>query len=179
MAKAPINVTISGDYNDKDIKRAMKDLQSLMKDGGKTESSFASLGKSAIGLGAAIGVGFAGFQSLTSFLSDSIAEAQEAIKVNAATAQIIKQTGNAANVTADQVADLSQRLSEQIAVDDELIQQSANLILTFKNIANQGEGLNAIFDRTVLAAQDLAAAGFGDAESAAKMLGKALLDPGQ
>jgi predicted nucleic acid-binding protein len=177
MAKAPINVTISGDYNDKDIKRAMKDLQSLMKDGGNTESAFSKLGKSAIGLGAAIGVGFAGFQTLTNFLSDSIAEAQEAIKVNAATAQIIKSTGSAANVTADQVAELSQRLSEQIAVDDELIQQSANLILTFKNIANQGEGLNAIFDRTVLAAQDLAAAGFGDAESAAKMLGKALNDP--
>jgi hypothetical protein len=177
MAKDGIRVQIYGDYNDKDIRKAIKDLQSLQKDGGKTQSSFASLSKSAIGLGAAIGVGFAGFQTLTSFLSDSIAEAQEAIKVNAATAQIIKQTGNAANVTADQVADLSQRLSEQIAVDDELIQQSANLILTFKQISNQGEGLNAIFDRTVLAAQDLAAAGFGDAESAAKMLGKALNDP--
>jgi hypothetical protein len=177
MAKAPINVTISGDYNDKDIKRAMKDLQSLMKDGGKTESSFAKLGKSAIGLGAAFGVGFAGVQTLANVFRDSIAEAQEAIKVNAATAQIIKSTGSAANVTADQVADLSQRLSEQIAVDDELIQQSANLILTFKNIRNEGEGLEAIFDRTVLAAQDLAAAGFGDAESAAKMLGKALNDP--
>ena len=49
--------------------------------------------------------------------------------------------------------------------------------MTFKNVANQGDGLAAIFDRTVLAAQDLSAAGFGDAESAAKMLGKALNDP--
>lgn len=177
MAKAPINVTINGDYNDKDIKRAMRDLQSLMKDGGKTESTFSKLGKSAIGMGAAFGVGFAGVQTLTSVLSDSIAEAQEAIKVNAATAQIIKSTGGAAKVTADEVADLSQRLSEQIAVDDELIQQSANLILTFKNIRNEGEGVAAIFDRTVLAAQDLSAAGFGDVEGAAKMLGKALNDP--
>ena len=177
MAKAPINVTINGDYNDKDIKRAMRDLQSLMKDGGKTESTFSKLGKSAIGMGAAFGVGFAGVQTLTSVLSDSIAEGQEAIKVNAATAQIIKSTGGAAKVTADEVADLSQRLSEQIAVDDELIQQSANLILTFKNIRNEGEGVAAIFDRTVLAAQDLSAAGFGDVEGAAKMLGKALNDP--
>lgn len=177
MAKAPINVAISGDYNDKDIKRAMRDLASLQKDAGGTESGFAKLGKSAIGLGAAFGVGFAGIQGLANVLRDSIAEAQEAIKVNAATAQIIESTGAAANVTADQVADLSQRLSEQIAVDDELIQSSANLILTFKNVANQGTGLAAVFDRTVLAAQDLSAAGFGDAESAAKMLGKALNDP--
>jgi hypothetical protein len=177
MAKAPINVSISGDYKDKDIKRAMKDLGSLQKDASGTESGFSKLGKSALGLGAALGLGFAGVQTLANVFKDSIAEAQEAIKVNAATAQIIKATGSAANVTADQVADLSQRISEQIAVDDELIQTSANLILTFKNVRNEGTGLAAVFDRTVLAAQDLSAAGFGDAESAAKMLGKALNDP--
>ena len=40
MAKAPINVSISGDYNDKDVKRAMKDLGSLQKEGSKTGKSF-------------------------------------------------------------------------------------------------------------------------------------------
>jgi len=177
VAKSPINVTISGDYNDRDIKKAIRDLQSLTKESDSSESRFSKLGKSAIGMGAAFGIGFAGVQGLANAFRDSIAEAQEAIKVNAATEQIIKSTGAAANVTAEQVADLSQRLSEQIAVDDELIQTSANLVLTFKNIKNEGSGLAAIFDRTVLAAQDLAAAGFGDAESAAKMLGKALNDP--
>ena len=177
MAKSPINVTISGDYNDRDIKKAIRDLQSLTKESDSSESRFSKLGKSAIGMGAAFGIGFAGVQGLANAFRDSIAEAQEAIKVNAATEQIIKSTGAAANVTAEQVADLSQRLSEQIAVDDELIQTSANLVLTFKNIKNEGSGLAAVFDRTVLAAQDLAAAGFGDAESAAKMLGKALNDP--
>lgn len=174
-------VSFLGKWDGKDIDRAMKQMQGLKANtegtGKSVGSSFAGMAKSAIGLGAALGIGFAGIQGLASALRDSIAEAQEAIKVNAATAQIIKATGGAANVTADQVADLSQRLSEQIAVDDELIQSSANLILTFKNVANQGTGLAAIFDRTVLAAQDLAAAGFGDAESAAKMLGKALNDP--
>jgi hypothetical protein len=176
-AKDGIRVHIYGDYDDKQINKAIKGLNSLRKESGQSESTFAKLGKSAIGLGAAFGVGFAGVSTLANVFRDSIAEAQEAIKVNAATAQIIKATGSAANVTAEQVADLSQSLSEQIAVDDELIQSSANLILTFKNVANQGTGLAAIFDRTVLAAQDLSAAGFGDAESAAKMLGKALNDP--
>ena len=177
MANRGIKVHVYGDYNDKDIKKAIKDLQGLQTDGGKTQTTLAGFGKSLVGVGAAIGVGFAAFQTLSSAISGSIDEANEAIKVNAATAQIIKATGGAAKVTADQVADLSQRISEQIAVDDELIQSSANLILTFKNVANQGEGLAAIFDRTVMAAQDLSAAGFGDAESAAKMLGKALNDP--
>ena len=178
MAKKDgIKVHVYGDYDNKQINKAIKDLNSLRKESGQSESSFAKLGKSAIGLGAAFGIGFAGVQTLANVFRDSIAEAQEAIKVNAATAQIIKATGGAAQVTSEQVADLSQRISEQIAVDDELIQSSANLILTFKNVANQGEGLAAIFDRTVLAAQDLSAAGFGDAESAAKMLGKALNDP--
>jgi len=176
-AKDGIRVHIYGDYDDKQINKAIKGLNSLKSNADQSQSTFAKLGKSAIGLGAAFGVGFAGVQTLANVFRDSIAEAQEAIKTNAATAQIIESTGGAAQVTADQVADLSQRLSEQIAVDDELIQSSANLILTFKNVANQGEGLAAIFDRTVLAAQDLSAAGFGDAESAAKMLGKALNDP--
>lgn len=176
-AKDGIRVHIYGDYDDKQINKAIKGLNSLKSNADQSQSTFAKLGKSAIGLGAAFGVGFAGVQTLANVFRDSIAEAQEAIKTNAATAQIIESTGGAAQVTADQVAELSQRLSEQIAVDDELIQSSANLILTFKNVANQGEGLAAIFDRTVLAAQDLSAAGFGDAESAAKMLGKALNDP--
>jgi hypothetical protein len=176
-AKDGIRVHVYGDYDDKEIKKAIRGLEGLRNDATKSQSAFAGFSKSMLGVGAAIGVGFAAFNTLTSVFGDVIAEAQEAIKVNAATAQIIKATGGAAQVTAEQVADLSQSLSEQIAVDDELIQSSANLILTFKNVANQGEGLAAIFDRTVLAAQDLSAAGFGDAESAAKMLGKALNDP--
>jgi hypothetical protein len=176
-AKDGIRVHVYGDYDDKEIKKAIRGLEGLRNDATKSQSAFAGFSKSMLGVGAAIGVGFAAFNTLTSAFGSIIEEAQEAIKVNAATAQIIKATGGAAQVTADQVADLSQNLSEQIAVDDELIQSSANLILTFKNVANQGEGLAAIFDRTVLAAQDLSAAGFGDAESAAKMLGKALNDP--
>jgi TMP repeat superfamily protein len=104
-------------------------------------------------------------------------EAREAAKVGATTEQIIKQTGGAANVTAEQIGDLAQSISEKTGIDDEAIQSSANLLLTFKNVRNElGKG-NQIFDRATAAAQDLAAAGFGDAEGAAKMLGKALNDP--
>lgn len=170
-------VSFIGKVDFKDVEKAQKELGKFQKGTDTTGTSLTSLGKKALAMGAAFGIGFQGVQALTNAFRDSIAEANEAIKVNAATAQIIKSTGGAAQVTADQVAALSQKISEQIAVDDELVQSTANLILTFKQVANAGTGLNAVFDRAVMAAQDLAAAGFGDAESAAKMLGKALNDP--
>lgn len=172
-----IAISIVGKYDGKDIAKAQRELDQMAKSAGiatkgagDVGNGFKSMaGKLAIGA-LAIGGVAAGFTSL-------INAAQESAKVQATTEQIIKSTGGAAKVTAEQVSDLSRRLSEQMGVDDELIQSSTNLLLTFKNVKNEGEGLSAMLDRATVAAQDLAAAGFGDAESAAKMLGKALNDP--
>ena len=172
-----IAISIVGKYDGKDIAKAQRELNQMAKSAGiatkgagDVGNGFKSMaGKLAIGA-LAIGGVAAGFTSL-------IRAAEESARVQATTEQIIKSTGGAAKVTADQVSELSRRLSEQMGVDDELIQKSTNLLLTFKNVKNEGEGLSAILDRATIAAQDLAAAGFGDAESAAKMLGKALNDP--
>lgn len=128
------------------------------------------------GLGAAIaGVVVAG--KALDFLGDSVGEAREAQKVAAATTQIIKSTGSAANVTADEVSSLAGALSAKAGVDDELIQTGANLLLTFKGVRNEvGKG-NDVFNQATAAALDLSAAGFGSVESASVMLGKALNDP--
>lgn len=110
-------------------------------------------------------------------LKDVVAEAREAQKVGALTAQVIKSTGGAANVTASQVEKLATALSNKTAVDDEVIQHGANLLLTFKNVRNEaGKGAD-IFNQATAAAIDLSAAGFGSIDSASKMLGKALNDP--
>lgn len=133
--------------------------------GGAARSMFGPL----IAAGAAIG----GFTLFKGFIED----AQEAAKIGRITAQVIESTGGAAKITAVQVSDLSERLSNMTAVDDELVQTGANLLLTFKNVRNEvGQG-NKIFDYATAAALDLSAAGFGSVESAAKMLGKALNDP--
>lgn len=158
-----------------------KDVQ---KQFGAIESSASQTGKRSGGLfsGAfkgAIGIlgGLAVVGKVADFLRDANAEARESQKVNAITANAIKKTGGAAKVTAEQVGDLATAISNKTGIDDEAIQQSANLLLTFKNVRNEvGKGAN-IFDRATAAAQDMAAAGFGDADSAAKMLGKALNDP--
>lgn len=111
------------------------------------------------------------------FFSGMIEEGRDAAKIAASTAQGIKTMGAEAWTSADAIGELSESISNKIGVDDELIQQSANLLLTFGKVKNAVGENNNVFDRAVLAAQDLAAKGFGDADGAAKMLGKALNDP--
>jgi hypothetical protein len=119
-------------------------------------SSIASHAKKAAFLGAAAfsAVGVAAFK----LGKDSIAEARESQKVGALTAQVIKSTGKAANVSAKQVGDLSTALSLKSGIDDEVIQSGANKMLTFKNVRNEfGKG-NDIFNQSVAITEDMAAA---------------------
>lgn len=111
------------------------------------------------------------------FLGDALDEAKESQKVGRLTDQLIKQTGGSAKVTSKHVGDLASAISSKAGVDDEAVQSAANLLLTFKQVRNEAGKNNDIFDRATKATQDLAAAGFGDASSSAKMLGKALNDP--
>ena len=153
---------------------ASKKAAAAADDGGrKAGSGFVAGFKGALGGLAVLGAGSA----MAGFFRDANAEAVESQKVNAITANALKQTGAAAWTSAEQIGDLATAISSKTGIDDEAIQSSANLLLTFKNVRNEvGAGAN-IFDRATAAAQDLAAAGFGDAEGASKMLGKALNDP--
>lgn len=139
----------------------------------KTKGAVTGSMRSIVGAAAAL---FAGVQ-VGSFFSSANAEAREAQKVSAVTAQIIKSTGSAAKLTAGQVSDLATAISNKTGVDDEQIQAGANLLLTFKNVKREGAGLDDIFGRATASAADLSAAGFGSVDGAAKMLGKALNDP--
>jgi murein DD-endopeptidase MepM/ murein hydrolase activator NlpD len=123
-----------------------------------------------------LGGAFAAVKSVQIFGS-FITDARESAKIGRITAQVLKTTAGAANVTARDVDRLSQSLSNQTAIDDELVQTGANLLLTFKNVRNEPGKGNDIFNQATAAALDLSAAGFGSVDSAAKMLGKALNDP--
>lgn len=102
---------------------------------------------------------------------------RESRKVSAATNQSIRKTGGIANVTAGQIADMAQTLSRKTGIDDEQIQSSSNLLLTFRNIRNEAGKNNDIFNQATSTALDMAAAYGLDLPSATKMLGKALQDP--
>lgn len=172
-----VGVNIVSTFDSKGISRAIKDFQKLEGAGNRAtfglrtfDKGMTNTIKTVAKVGAAVGAaaGVIGFKLASA--------AYESQKVMAQTTAIIKATGGAAGVTASQVSKLSEQLSMQIGVDDELIQKSANLLLTFKQVQNQvGEG-NNIFDRAVITAQDLGNV-FGSADAAAMQLGKALSDP--
>lgn len=146
---------------------ALGDTESAGK---RLGSRMGSLSKQmAVGLGA-IGVS-AGYMA-----SRFVSAAYESQKVMKQTEAIIKATGSAAGMTAKQIGTLATTLSNKTGIDDEAIQTSLNLLLTFKKVRNEaGEG-NDVFDRAAMAALDLGNV-FGSTDAAAKQLGKALSNP--
>lgn len=172
-----LGVNIVSSFDSKGIRKAITDFKTLEGAGNKATFGLRTFDKSLTNglknvakFGAAAGAvaGVVGFQLVSA--------AYESQKVMAQTTAIIKATGGAAGVTSEQVAKLSEKLSMQIGVDDELIQKSANLLLTFKQVQNQTGANNDIFNQAVIAAQDLGSV-FGSADAAAMQLGKALSNP--
>lgn len=161
-----LEVIISGDAKglDRAIGSAQKSVGGLdTKVGGFSKN--ASLGLAAVGVGAlAMGKSFV----------DAASESQ---KVTKQTEAVLKSMGNAAGVTAGDIANLSDRLSKQSGIDDELIQSGQNVLLTFGNVRNEvGKG-NDVFNRASQAALDMSVALGTDLSSANIQLGKALNDP--
>jgi len=111
------------------------------------------------------------------FFKGAIREAQEAAKVQRLTAAAIKSTGGAANVTAGQVGALADRLADLSGVDDDVIQSSAQVLLSFTRVRNEAGKGNDIFDQGTEAALNLSAALGKDLQGSITMVGKALNDP--
>lgn len=178
LATAYISLAVSG----ADLApQARKEFGAVEREADKVGKSSGKKFSSGIG-GAVKGLGplFAGVLAgigVKDFLGDALGEARESQKVGALTANVIKQTGGAAKITAAQVGDLAEAISKKAGVDDEAVQQGSNLLLTFKNVRNEAGKGSDVFNRATQAAVDLSAAGFGSVDGAAKMLGKALNDP--
>jgi hypothetical protein len=75
------------------------------------------------------------------------------------------------------VDDYAESLQELTAVDADVIKAAQTKLATFANLNKTIDKSGGAFDRATVAALDLAAAGFGSAESNAVQLGKALNDP--
>ena len=95
----------------------------------------------------------------------------------AITEQILLQTKGAANLTAQQIKNLSKEQSILTGVDKRLVTEGNNVLLTFKNLRNETGAGNDVFTRSSAAMLDLAAVMKTDAKSAALQLAKALNDP--
>jgi hypothetical protein len=114
------------------------------------------------------------------FLPNFIKMGEEARKSERRLENIAKQMGlfgeNTAKVT-QRLSEYAEAISYATGVDDELVRSAEAILLTFKNLAKTADTTGGAFDRATLAAVDLAAAGFGEVETNAKQLGKALQDP--
>ena len=167
--KGGIRVPVVTTVDTKDLAKMTAALDGMKKKVDKQAAGFATLGKAVKGAFA--------ITAVTAAIGKMVSEGQQAEVVGARTANVLKTTGAAAWTSSKQINDLATALSNKSGVDDEAIQSSENLLLTFKNVINAGKGQAAVFDRATTAALDLSKAGFGDLTSTSKMLGKALNDP--
>src|SRR3990167_4218727 len=117
---------------------------------------------------------FIGPMALVGALKGSIEAAVEAERIMTQTEAVIKSTGGAAGLTAEQIGKLAASESRLTSIDDEVIQYGQNMLLTFTNIGGD------VFPRATRAMQDMAVA-FAqgdtsaiDLQGTAIQLGKAL-----
>lgn len=170
-------VPVISTFDSRGIKKAIADFKLLDKAGQRSAFALLNTNKAMNSLGASFAKFGAVAAGVGGIIGGSFAKAAyENQKVMKQTEAIITATGGAAGMTATQVANLSEKFSLQTGIDDELIQSSMNLLLTFKQIRNEvGQG-NDIFNRAAKAALDLGNV-FGSIDAAALQLGKALSDP--
>ena len=170
MASRRLEVVIAGDA---------KGAQQAFGDTEKGADSLASRMTSSLGdAGRAVGLAaVAGAVGVGVALKGAYDAAVESQKIANETERVIRTTGGAANVSAEQVGSLAESLSEITGIDDEVIQSTENLMLTFTNVKNRvGEG-NDVFTQATALSLDMATALGTDASDAAIQLGKALNDP--
>ena len=154
MARSsPINVTISGDYDDKDIKKAIRDLESLRKDSASTSKGVGDLGKAFAGVGAAIAATFT-ISTLTNFLKDATQAAIEDEKSMVSLAKAMENMGLAAqNAGVEQFVE--QLMLATGVADDQLRPAMSRLLLVTGDVAESQRGLQLAMDIAAGTGRDL------------------------
>jgi hypothetical protein len=89
------------------------------------------------------------------------------------TVALLKNQGDAAAVTADEVFNLASSLQQVTLFGDEVVMEAENMLLGLTKLSKDG------FERATKASLDLATFMETDAKSAAQQLGKALADPAE
>lgn len=101
----------------------------------------------------------------------SIKAAADAEKVSAQTAAVLASTHGVAGVTNQAVMDLATSLSRVTPFEDDVVQATENMLLTFTSIGKD------VFPRATETALNMATALGEDTQAAAIQLGKAMNDP--
>jgi hypothetical protein len=150
------------------------------------QNSLSGLQKKASGIARGIGrvVGALGltlgFAAMVRGFKDVTAAAEDANVANERIDAIAKSMDEFGDDTArvtKRIKDYADSQEFLLGVDADVIKATQAKLLTFRNLTKTAGELGGSFDRATKAAIDMAAAGFGSAESNATQLGKALNDP--
>ena len=162
-----VNVVLKSVWDDKGVKAAQKEFADFGK----------GIGVAFAAVGAATAAAAA---TLVKFGADSIAAAENVAVANNRLTQVAKSMGifgSETQAVTKRLIDFAEANELTVAVDAEVIKATQAKLLTFKNLAQTADTVGGAMDRATMAALDLAATGFGSAETNAVQLGKALQDP--
>jgi hypothetical protein len=169
-----LNVEILGEF--KKLTAATQGAQNSL---GGMQKKMSSVAKGIGRVVGALGISL-GFAAIVRGFKDATRAAEEAKTADAridAIAESMNEFGNQAAKVTRRIKDYAEQQSLSVAVDDEVIKATQAKLLTFRNLTKTADVMGGSFDRATMAAIDMAAAGFGSAESNATQLGKALNDP--
>jgi hypothetical protein len=123
-------------------------------------------------VGKQIGVGFTAVGgAIAAGLGFAVKAAAESEQAQAQLAAVLKSTGEAAGLTADELNKMSEALARQTTFDDEAITGAQSLLLTFTSIGKE------VFPEAIKTIADMSQALGQDLKGSTIQLGKALNDP--
>ena len=165
-----ININILSNFNGAGFNKLEKELKRLT-------TPMEKLGAVSRSLAPAAAIGLT---ALTGMAISAVRAAEEAQVANDrldAVAASMNLFGAQTKTVTDRLKEFAEANERSLAVDADIIKATQAKLLTFKNLAQTADQVGGAMDRATLAALDLAAAGFGQAEQNAVQLGKALQDP--
>jgi hypothetical protein len=169
-----LNVEILGEF--KKLTAATQGAQNSLSGLQKKASSIASgIGRTVAALGLTLG-----FSAMVRGFNEATAAAEQAQVANDridAIAKSMDEFGNQTAKVTKRIQDYADSQEFSLGVDADVIKATQAKLLTFRNLTRTAGTMGGAFDRATKAAIDMAAAGFGSAESNATQLGKALNDP--
>jgi hypothetical protein len=165
-------VPILSTFNDKGIKSAVREFQTAKS----SIQKFGAVGKVFEGVGKSLTKNVtAPLVAVSGALVFAARGAEQAEIANRKLGSVLDSMGYG-QATA-RVSAYAEELERSIAIDADVIKATQTKLATFAELTASVDETGGAFDRATMAALDLAAAGFGDAETNAVQLGKALQDP--
>jgi hypothetical protein len=159
----------------------LADVNDLKKKLGEADKSVESNSKKISDFGKKAALAFAAVGAAAVVFGKKAIDAGERLATaNARIAQINKSMnlfGDSTDEVTKRLISYAEATARATGIDTNSIKATQAKLLTFKELAKTAGELGGEFDRATKAAIDLAAAGFGSAETNAVQLGKALQDP--